>query len=395
MAKRDYYEVLGVGKNATDEELKKAYRKLALKYHPDRNPGDKQAEEKFKEAAEAYSVLSDKDKRARYDQFGEAGLGDNGGFSGGSSMSMDDIFNIFGDLFGGHGGFSGFGGFSDFGNFTGRSSSRSSQNRTVHRGSSLRVRMKLTLEEINKGVEKKIKVNKYIPCKSCGGTGAKPGSGTETCPTCSGRGVIIQTQRTILGSMQTQTVCPTCGGEGRVIKDKCPDCHGDGIVQGEEVITINIPAGVQDGMQLSFTGKGNAGARNGVSGDLIVSIEEQQHEIFERNGSDLCLQTYITFPQAVQGTTMEVPTLDGKVKFKIEQGMPSGKIYRLRGKGLPDFNNPYHKGDLLVRVDVWVPKKTTKQEKEILNQLETFDNFKPNPTAKDKSFFDKMKDIFS
>lgn len=393
MAKRDYYEVLGVGKNATDEELKKAYRKLALKYHPDRNPGDKEAEEKFKEAAEAYSVLSDKDKRARYDQFGEAGLGDNGGF-GGSSMNMDDIFSMFGDLFGGRGGFGGFSGFEGFSGFGGQSS-RSHQGRTVHKGSSLRVRIKLTLEDIDKGVEKKIKVNKYVPCPTCGGTGAKSGSGMQTCHTCGGRGVIIQTQRTFLGQMQTQSVCPTCGGEGRIIKDKCTDCHGDGIVKGEDIISINIPAGVQDGMQLSFSGKGNAGARNGVPGDLIVSIEEQKHELFERNGSDLCLQTYITFPQAVEGTTLEVPTLSGKVKFKIEQGMPSGKIYRLRGKGLPEFNNSYHRGDLLVRVDVWVPKSTTKSERDVLDKLETFENFKPHPSAKDKSFFDKMKDIFS
>ncbi|MBQ7984046.1 MAG: molecular chaperone DnaJ [Bacteroidales bacterium] len=392
MAKRDYYEVLGVSKNASEDELKKAYRKLALKYHPDRNPGDKEAEEKFKEAAEAYSVLSDKDKRARYDQFGEAGLGDNGGF-GGAGMNMDDIFSMFGDLFGGHGGgFGGLGGF-DFGGFGG--SSRSSQRRRVNKGSNLRIRLKMTLEDIANGVEKKIKVNKYIPCKDCGGSGARQGSGMDTCPQCHGNGVVIQTQRTILGQMQTQSVCPTCAGEGKIIKDKCPNCHGDGIVKGEEIISINIPAGVQDGMQLSFSGKGNAGARNGVAGDLIVSIEEVKHDQFERNGNDLCLQTYITFPQAVEGTTIEVPTLSGKVKFKIEQGMPSGKIYRLRGKGLPDFNNPYSKGDLLVRVDVWVPKNTTKQEREVLDKLETFDNFKPNPTQKDKSFFDKMKDIFS
>lgn len=393
MAKRDYYEVLGVSKTASEEELKKAYRKLALKYHPDRNPGDKEAEEKFKEAAEAYSVLSDKDKRARYDQFGEAGLGDNGGFGAGG-MDMNDIFSMFGDLFGGRGGgFSGFdfGGFSGFGG----GSSRGSNQRRVNKGSNLRIRLKLTLEDIEKGVEKKIKVSKYVPCKTCGGSGAKAGSGTETCPQCGGRGVVIQTQRTILGQMQTQSVCPTCGGEGRIIKDKCTECHGDGIVKGEDIITINIPAGVQDGMQLSFAGKGNAGARNGVPGDLIVSIEEVPHEQFERNGNDICLQTYITFHQAVQGTTIEVPTLNGKVKFKIEQGMPSGKIYRLRGKGLPEFQNPYTRGDLLVRVDVWVPKTTTKQEREVLDKLETFENFKPNPSPKDKSFFDKMKDMFS
>jgi molecular chaperone DnaJ len=384
MAKRDYYEVLGVSKDASEEELKKAYRKLALKYHPDRNPGDKEAEEKFKEAAEAYSVLSNKDKRARYDQFGEAGVNEQGGFSGGN-MSMDDIFSMFGDLFGDGGGFSGF---SSFGN-------RTRGGRRVNKGSSLRVRIKLTLEDIDKGVEKKIKVNKYVPCHTCGGSGAKSGSGTTTCSQCGGSGYIIQTQRTFFGQMQTQSVCPTCGGEGRVIKDKCPDCHGDGIVKGDEVITINIPAGVSDGMQLSFGGKGNAGARNGINGDLIVSIEEVPHEQFERDGNNLCLQTYITFPQAVMGTTIEVPTLTGKVKFKIEQGMQSGKIYRLKGKGLPEFNNSYHRGDLLVRVDVWVPKSVNKEEKEVLNKLEGFDDFKPKPNSKERSFFDKMKDIFS
>lgn len=392
MAKRDYYEVLGISKNATDDELKKAYRKLALKYHPDRNPGDKDAEEKFKEAAEAYSVLSDKDKRARYDQFGEAGLGDNGGFSGAGGMNMDDIFSMFGDLFGGRGGFSGFGGFDGFSGFGG---SRSNASQRVNRGSNLRITLKLTLEEIEKGVEKKIKVRKYVPCATCGGTGAKNGSRKETCHSCGGSGYVVHTQRTILGTMQTQSVCPECGGEGTIIKDKCPDCHGDGIVQGEEIITLNIPAGVQDGMQLSFKGKGNAGARGGVNGDLIVLIQEQKHELFERDGNNICLQTYITFAQAVQGTTIEVPTLSGKVKFKIEQGMPSGKIYRLKGKGLPDINNQYSRGDLLVRVDVWVPKQTTKQERDLLNKLEEFEDFKPNPSAKDKSFFDKMKNMFS
>lgn len=389
MAKRDYYEVLGVSKTATEDELKKAYRKLALKYHPDKNPGDKEAEEKFKEAAEAYSVLSDKDKRARYDQFGEAGLGGDGGFGGfgAGGMNMNDIFSMFGDLFGGGGGFGGFGG-----GFGGRSSGGS---RRVNKGSSLRVKMKLTLEEIEKGVEKKIKVNKYVPCHTCNGSGAKSGSGVETCSHCHGSGVVIETRQTILGAMQTQSVCPTCGGDGKVIKEKCPDCHGDGIVKADEVITVNIPAGVSDGMQISFSGKGNAGARNGIPGDLIVSIEELPHENFERDGDNLCHQTYITFPQAVNGTTIEVPTLTGKVKFKIEQGMPSGKVYRLKGKGLPDVNNSYHRGDLLVRVDVWVPKSVTKEEKSYLEKLDTFNNFQPNPNKKDKSFFDKMKDMFS
>ena len=384
--KRDYYEVLGVSKNATDEELKKAYRKLAIKYHPDKNPGDKEAEEKFKEAAEAYDVLRDKEKRARYDQFGHAGVDGQAGFGGGG-MNMDDIFSMFGDIFGGRG-FGGCGGFGGFGG--GRSSSGS----RVNRGGNLRIRVKLTLEEINKGVEKKIKVKKYVPCKSCGGSGAKAGSEKETCPHCGGSGTIIQVQRTILGNMQTRTTCPHCQGEGVIIKDKCPDCHGDGIVQSEEVMQIKIPAGVSDGMQLSMQGKGNAGARNGINGDLIVLIEEVKHDIFERDGNNLCMQTYITFSQAVQGTTIEVPTLDGKVKFKIEQGMQSGKVYRLKGKGLPEVNG-YGRGDLLVRVDVWVPKSFTKEQKKLLDELDKHKEFQPKPSGKEKSFFEKMKDMFS
>ncbi len=381
--KRDYYEVLGVSKTATDEELKKAYRKLALKYHPDRNPNDKDAEEKFKEAAEAYEVLSNKDKRAKYDQFGHSGVDGQGfGFSGGG-MNMDDIFSMFGDIFGGRGGFGGFG----FG-------SERSRGTRVNKGSSLRIKVKLTLEDIEKGVEKKIKVNKFVKCKECGGSGAKKGSETTTCTQCHGSGYITQVQRTILGNMQTQSVCPTCSGEGKIIKDKCSACHGEGVVKAEEVLTINIPAGVSDGMQISFPGLGNAGARNGVNGDLIVSVEELPHEHFEREGNNLYHQTYITVSEAVLGTSLEVPTLGAQAKFKIEQGMPSGKVYRLRGKGLPDVNG-YGRGDLLVRVDVWIPKSVTKEEKKMLETLQNSDNFKPKPTAKDKSFFEKMKNMFS
>lgn len=376
--KRDYYEVLGVSKSATEDELKKAYRKLAIKYHPDKNPGDKEAEEKFKEAAEAYDVLRDKDKRARYDQFGHAGVDGQSGFGGGG-MNMDDIFSMFGDIFGGFGGFGG---------------GRSRGGRRVNRGGNLRIRVKMTLEEINTGVEKKIKVKKYVPCDTCHGSGAKAGSEKTTCPNCGGSGVVIQVQRTILGNMQTQTTCPHCQGEGTVIKDKCPDCRGEGIVQKEEVVEIKIPAGVSDGMQVSMQGKGNAGARNGINGDLIVVIEEQKHDIFERDGNNLCMQTYITFSQAVQGTTIEVPTLDGKVKFKVEQGMQSGKVYRLRGKGLPEVNS-YGRGDLLVRVDVWVPKSYTKEQKKLLDELDKYSEFQPKPNAKEKSFFEKMKDMFS
>ena len=383
MAKRDYYEVLGVPKTATPEEMKKAYRKLAIQYHPDKNPGNKEAEEKFKEAAEAYDVLSNPDKKARYDQFGHAGVDGQGGFGGAGGMSMDDIFSQFGDIFGnifGGGGFRGFGGGGN-------------ARRPVQRGSNLRIKVKLTLEEIEKGAEKKIKVNKYVPCKTCNGTGSKDNN-YETCPNCHGSGVITQMTRTILGAMQTQSVCPHCGGEGKIIKDKCTTCHGDGIVKAEEVITINIPAGVYDGMQLSMTGKGNAAPRGGINGDLIILIEEVPHELFERQENNLYHNTFITFADAAMGASIEVPTLNGKAKIKIEQGTPSGKILRLKGKGLPDING-YGRGDLLVNLNVWVPKSLTKEEREILEKLSTSPTFQPNPTKQERGFFDKMKDLFN
>lgn len=386
MAKRDYYEVLGVGKNATPDELKKAYRKLALQYHPDRNPGDKEAEEKFKEAAEAYDVLSNPDKKARYDQFGHAGLDGNGGFSGGG-MNMNDIFSqfgdIFGDLFGGGGGFSGFG--RGFGGQQG--------GRRTTRGTNLRIKVKLTLEEIESGTEKKIKVSKYVPCKTCGGTGAR-NNAYETCSHCHGTGVITEVRRTILGQMQTQSACPHCGGEGRIIKDKCHECNGDGIVRSEEIISIKIPAGVQDGMQLSMSGKGNAAPRGGVPGDLIILIEEIPHEVFERQETNLFYNAFITFAQAAMGATIEIPTLTGKVKVKIDQGTPSGKVLRLKGKGLPDVNG-YGRGDLLVSVNVWIPKSLTREEKELLTKLDQSPNFLPNPSKQERGFFDKMKDLFN
>ncbi len=381
MAKRDYYEVLGVGKNATADELKKAYRKLALQYHPDRNPGDKEAEEKFKEAAEAYDVLSNPDKKARYDQFGHAGLDGMGGM-GGQGMNMNDIFSQFGDIFGDFfgGGFGGFGG------------QRGSRRHVMH-GSNLRIKVRMTLEEIDKGVEKKVKVNKYVSCKTCGGSGARNNS-TETCSYCKGSGVITEIKRTILGQMQTQSVCPHCGGSGQVIKDKCTDCNGEGIVKEEEIISINIPAGVSDGMQLSLSGKGNAAPHNGIPGDLIIQIEEQEHELFERQESNLYYSTYVTFAQASMGASIEVPTLNGKVKVKIEQGTPSGKVLRLKGKGLPDLNG-YGRGDLLVSVNVWVPKSITREERDLLEKLDKMSNFQPNPSKQGKGFFDKMKDMFN
>ena len=389
MSKRDYYEVLGVDKNASPDELKKAYRKLALQYHPDRNPGDKEAEEKFKEAAEAYDVLSNPDKKARYDQFGHAGLDGQGGFGGGG-MNMDDIFSqfgsIFGDFFGGGGGF---GGFSGFGGFGGGQQRR----RPVSHGTNLRIKVKLTLEEIEKGCEKKIKVNKYVPCKTCGGSGARDNA-YETCSHCGGSGVVVEMKRTILGQMQTQSVCPHCGGEGRIIKNKCRDCNGDGIVRSEEILTINIPAGVSDGMQLSMQGKGNAAPRGGVPGDLIVQIEELPHDLFERQESNLYYNLFITFSEAAMGGSVEIPTLSGRVKVKIEQGTPSGKVIRLRGKGLPEVNG-YGRGDLLVGINVWVPKSLTREEKDLLEKLKNAPNFQPNPSKQERGFFDRMKDLFN
>jgi len=385
MSKRDYYEVLGVDKSASPEQLKSAYRKIAMKYHPDRNPGDKEAEEKFKEAAEAYDVLSNPDKKARYDQFGHAGLDGQGGFGGGAQgMNMNDIFSMFGDIFGG--GFGGFGGFGG-GGFGGQA------RRPVNHGSNLRIKVKLTLEEIESGCEKKIKVNKYVPCKSCGGSGAK-GNSYETCRHCGGSGVITEIKRTILGQMQTQSACPHCGGQGRIIKDKCPDCYGEGIVKSEEIITINIPAGVQSGMQLSMSGYGNAAPHGGVAGDLLVLIEELPHDQFERQETNLYYNTYITFAQAALGCTIEIPTLHGKARTKIEPGTPSGKILRLKGKGLPELNG-YGRGDLLVSINVWVPKSLTKEEKAQLEQICSSPNFLPNPNKQEKGFFDKMKDMFN
>ncbi len=382
MTKRDYYEVLEISKNASQEEIKKAYRKQALKYHPDKNPGDKTAEEKFKEAAEAYEVLSDSGKRSRYDQFGHAGVrgaAGGGGFGGG--MTMDDIFSQFGDIFSDFG----FGGFGDFGG--GRSSRR------VNKGSNLRVKVKLNLQEVAKGVEKKIKVNKYVPCEVCDGTGARDGSAYSTCSTCRGAGQVTRVTNTFLGQMQTTQTCPECGGEGKTISEKCTKCHGEGIYKSQEVISINIPAGVGEGMQLNVSGKGNAARRGGINGDLIVMIEEEKHADLMRDGNDLLYNLYISIPQAAMGSPVEVPTIDGKVKIKIDPGTQPGKILRLRGKGIPEVNG-YGKGDLLVNINVWIPKDLTKEEQKILNKLEESDNFKPSPGQSEKNIFEKMKNYF-
>ena len=381
MEKRDYYEVLGVSKSADATEIKKAYRKLALKYHPDKNPGDKEAEEKFKEAAEAYDVLSNEEKRRRYDQFGHAGVGGagQGGFGGG--MSMDDIFSQFGDIFGSFGGFSGFGGFGG-----GRSARR------VNRGTNLRVKVKMNLQEIATGIEKKIKVKKYVACQHCNGTGAKDGKSYSTCSTCKGSGQVTRVQNTILGAMQTTSTCPTCEGEGKIINEKCTFCNGEGVLMSEEVISINIPAGVGEGMQLSLSGKGNAARRGGVNGDLIVLIEEEEHPELVRDGNDLLYNVFIGYPEAVLGETVEIPTIEGKVKVKIEAGTQPGKILRLRGKGLPDVNG-YGKGDLLAKVNVWIPKNLSKDEKKLVEKMKEAEGFKPGSGDK-KSIFSKMKDFF-
>lgn len=380
MAKRDYYEILGVNKNAGDDEIKKAYRKLAIKYHPDKNPDDKAAEEKFKEAAEAYEVLSNAEKRQRYNQFGHAGVGGNaGGGYGGGGMNMDDIFSNFGDIFGGA-----FGGFSSGGGSRG--------GRRVNRGSNLRIKVKLTLSEIANGVEKKLKVNKQVSCHTCNGTGSKSGQ-YDTCRVCNGTGVHTRVQQTILGAMQTQTTCSSCHGEGRLIKDKCNTCHGDGITRGEEVITINIPAGVADGMQLSMSGKGNAAPRGGVNGDLLILVEEEEHLELKREGSHLIYNLHISIPDAILGKQVEVPTIDAKVKIKIEPGTQSGKVLRLKGKGLPDVNS-YGRGDLLVEINVFTPNQLSTDEKKLVEQLQESKNFQPNPNKREKGFFDRMKEYF-
>ena len=385
MTKRDYYEILDIPRDSSADDIKKAYRKMALKYHPDRNPNDTEAEAKFKEAAEAYEVLRDQDKRSRYDRYGHDGVKGMGGGGGGYGMSMEDIFANFGDIFG-----DAFGGaFSDAFGFGTRTRSR----KKVNRGSNLRVKVRLTLEEIAAGVTKNIKVSKYVKCDTCSGTGADKGSSFTTCHTCNGQGHVTRVTSTFLGHMQTTSTCPNCNGEGTIISTKCNKCLGNGIVKGEEVISIKMPAGVSEGMQLSMSGKGNMGARGGVPGDLIILVEEQEHEHFVRDGNNLILEQFVSIPDAALGTSLDVPTLDGKARIKIEPGIQSGKVLRLRGKGLPDVN-AYGKGDLLININVWVPKSLTKEEQQILEQLKISENFIPHPTKKDKGIFERMKDMF-
>lgn len=384
MEKRDYYEVLGVSKTASDAEIKKAYKQMAIKYHPDRNPGDKEAEAKFKEAAEAYDVLRDPQKRARYDQFGHAGMSGAGGFGGGASMNMDDIFSMFGDIFGGHGGFGGFGGFGGGGG----------RRKPQYKGGDLRLKVKLNLSEIATGVTKKFKVKKMVTCSHCHGTGGEGDHSTETCPTCHGSGYVTRTQQSIFGMMQTQSACPTCHGEGTVIKNKCKVCGGEGVVSGEEVIEVNIPAGVADGMIVNAPGKGHAAKRGGIPGDIQVFIEEEAHPELLREDNNLIYSLLLDIPTATLGGECEIPTIDGKAKIKIEPGTQPGKVVRLRGKGLPAVQGyGYGTGDLIVNISVYIPETLNKEEKKFFENARNSDSFAPNPSIKDK-IFRKFKSFF-
>jgi molecular chaperone DnaJ len=388
MSKRDFYEILGVSKSSSADEIKKAYRKVAMQFHPDRNPGDKAAEEKFKEAAEAYEILSDTDKKAKYDRHGHQAFGPGtagGGGYGGGGMDMNDIFSQFGDVFGDDM----FGGF--FGG--GQSRSRGGTKARGQRGSNLRIKLKMNYEEIANGVNKQVKVKKHVLCTTCGGNGAKDSSSIQTCGTCKGSGQVRKVTNTFLGQMQTVNTCPTCNGEGSTVTAKCTPCKGEGRVYGEETISIDIPAGVQDGMQLSMSGKGNAGERGGSSGDLIIMIEEEQHESLHRDGLNVSFDLYITIPDAIFGTSVEVPTIDGRAKIKIPTGTQSGKIFRLKGKGFPEVQG-YAKGDQLIHVNIWTPQEVSQEEKIALNKMQESENFKPKPVKGDKSFYDKVKEAF-
>ena len=390
MAKRDYYEILGVSKSAGADEVKKAYRKVAMQYHPDRNPGDKASEEKFKEAAEAYEILSDADKKAKYDRYGHQAFAPGGGGGGGfhpGGMNMDDIFSHFGDVFGD----------DSFGSFFGggrRGGGGGGHRQTGQRGTNLRIKIKLTFEEMAKGVTKNVKLKKNITCNTCTGSGAKDKGSNQTCNTCGGSGQVRRVSNTFLGQMQTVTTCPTCSGEGSIITAKCTNCRGTGVTPGEETISIDIPAGVQAGMQLSMNGKGNNGERGGYPGDLIIQIEEEPHPELQRDGLNVAYELHLTFPEAVFGTSVEVPTIDGKARIKIPAGTQSGKIFRLKGKGFPEVQG-YTKGDQLVQVNIWTPQHVSSDEKAMLEKMMDSANFKPQPNKNDKSFFDKLKEVFS
>jgi chaperone protein DnaJ len=379
----DYYQILGVERTASEDEIKRAYKKMAIKYHPDRNPGDKEAEEKFKQAAEAYDVLRDPEKRSRYDQFGKAGVnGGAGGFGGfnGQGMNMDDIFSMFGDIFGGRHGFGGF---------------NSAENQTrQYRGSDLRLKVKVNLNDVMNGVTKKFKVRKDIICDECKGSGCEKGTSPETCSTCNGRGYVIRTQRSIFGMMQTQQLCPTCNGEGTIIKHKCHKCHGEGVVSGEEIIEAKIPAGVADGMMVNVPGKGNAAKHNGIPGDIQILIEEEPSKIFIRDENDLIYNLLLTVPQAVLGDDIEIPTVDGKVKIKIAPGTQPGKVLRLRGKGIPAIQGyGYGKGDLVINISVYIPEKINDKERKLFEEIRNSENVKSNESVK-KTIFEKFRSYF-
>ncbi len=384
--KRDFYEVLGVAKSANADEIKKAYRKAAIKFHPDKNPGDKSAEDNFKEAAEAYDVLSDEQKRARYDQFGHAGMGGaaggGGGYGGfgGGGFSMDDIFSQFGDIFGGHFSGGGRGGYSRGG-------------QRVNRGTDIRVKVKMNLEEIAEGVTKKLKINKLVSCDCCGGTGAKSKDAYTTCHTCHGSGYVTRVENSFFGRIQTQGVCPTCNGSGKVITDKCDCCSGNGAVRGDEVVEINIPAGVGEGMVLNVSGKGNAAVQGGVSGDLHVVIEEENNPELVRDGNDLIHNLNITVTTAILGGTVEVPTISGRAKIKIAAGTHAGKVLRLNGKGIPDVNG-YGRGDILVVVDITIPSSLNSEERKLVEKLAKLPSFERAESVKNQNIFERMKSFF-
>lgn len=382
-SKRDYYEILGVARNANEDEIKKAYRKAAIQYHPDKNPGDKEAEEKFKEAAEAYDVLSNPDKRARYDQFGHEGMNGMGGAGGGGfsgSFTMEDIFRNFGDIFGGH-----FGGFGDF--------SGASGGRRVNRGSDLRVKVHLNLREIANGTTKKLKINKLVACDKCGGTGAKDSNSYQTCPTCHGSGTETKVVNTFFGRTQAMQTCHQCRGEGKIVTAACDKCNGEGAVKTNEVVEIKIPAGVGEGMQLSVSGKGNAARRGGINGDLLVLIEEERDPELQRDGNDLIHNLNITIPTALLGGTAEVPTVDARAKIKIEPGTPAGKVLRLKGKGLPDLNG-YGRGDILVVIDITVPSKLSADEHKLVEELASKPNFQKAASSRTQNIFDRVRSFF-
>ena len=386
-SKRDYYEVLGVGKDASADEIKKAYRKLAVKYHPDKNPGDKEAEEKFKEAAEAYSILSDPDKKARYDQFGHAGVeGAGPDFSGGFGNLNDILNEIFGSAFGGGfgGGFGGFGGFGG----------GQRQQQRVYRGRDIRVRVKLTLEEIAKGVEKEITIEKSVPCTDCNGKGARNSSDIKTCPACNGTGQVQRVVNSFLGQTISYSTCQQCGGEGKIISNPCKSCGGTGLVRKRETIKVRIPAGVEAGMQLTLQGQGHAAKNNGINGDLLVVIEEVEHKDLKREGNNLFYTKIISLPEAILGGDVEIPGIDGTYKIKVDPGTQSGTVVKLKGRGLPTVNSYGGTGDLYVKIAVWIPRKLDKDDKAVIESLRGKEAFKPNPTKEDKGFFDRLKDLF-